>query len=37
MTQLNNRALKRGRDLRVPRAANTAPFRPNQQIPMAED
>jgi hypothetical protein len=34
MTQLNNRALKRGRDLRVVRAAKTAPFRPSQQIPM---
>src|ERR1700722_20947412 len=34
MTQLNNRALKRGRDLRFVRAAKTAPFRPSQQIPM---
>jgi hypothetical protein len=33
ITQLNNRALKPGRDLRVARAVNTAPFRPSQQIP----
>jgi hypothetical protein len=34
ITQLNNRALRCGRDLRVARTANTAPFRPSQQIPM---
>jgi hypothetical protein len=34
MTQLNKRALSRGRAFRVARAANTAPFRPSQQIPM---
>ena len=33
ITQLDNRALKPGRDLRVARTANTAPFRPSQQIP----
>jgi hypothetical protein len=34
MTQWNSLALKCGRALRVASAANTAPFRPSQHIPI---